>query len=132
MKLLCIALGGAVGALARYGVSGLAYAVAGRTAGFPWGTLAANLSGSFLIGLLFGLFEGVHVSPQIRALLLVGVLGAFTTFSTLSLETLHLLRDRQYAFAGLNLLGSCAGGLALAWAGLLLARAAAGRQKGFP
>jgi CrcB protein len=120
LQVIAIAGGGAVGALLRYWVSGGIYQWFGR--GFPWGTLAVNVVGSFLMGLLFVLFlERSLVSPEWRAAILVGLLGAFTTFSTFSIETLTLLEQADYLKALLNVLVSvvscilaCAGGLLLA------------------
>ena len=88
-----------------------------------------NLIGSLLIGLLWAVFESVTVSENLRVMLLVGLLGAFTTFSTFSMETLNLLRDRQLALVGLNLLVSCGGGLALAYVGMLGGRLLCGILK---
>jgi CrcB protein len=127
LKLACIAVGGAAGALLRHGMSGWAQKLTG--AGFPWGTLSVNLVGSLAIGLLWGVFEQANVSPHVRALLLTGLLGALTTFSTFSLESIHLLEDRQYAAAGANVLGSCVAGLTLAWVGMVAARAAIAAAK---
>ncbi len=123
-KLLCIAAGGAVGALLRYGVSGWAYALLGTR--LPWGTLAVNLSGSFVIGLLSGVFSQLATPPWLRDLLLIGLLGAFTTFSTFSLETLNLLRDRELLLAGANVTVSCVAGVGLALCGLVLGQAIIG------
>jgi fluoride exporter len=120
LKLACIAIGGATGALLRFGLGGWVQKF--TSASFPWGTLSVNLLGSLAIGVLWGSFEQATVSPHVRALLLTGLLGAFTTFSTFSLESIHLLEDRQYALAGANVVGSCLAGLALVWAGLVLAR----------
>jgi CrcB protein len=128
LKLACIAVGGAAGALLRHGLSGWVQKIAGVS--FPWGTLGVNLLGSLAIGLLWGAFEQASVSPSIRALLLTGVLGALTTFSTFSLESIHLLEDRQYALAGANVAGSCLAGLTLAWVGLVVARAVLASGRG--
>ena len=87
LQILAIAGGGALGALGRFWVSTGVYRLLGRD--FPWGTLAVNTLGSFLMGLLFVLFvERLAAAPEVRAALLVGFLGAFTTFSTFSMETL--------------------------------------------
>jgi len=119
--LLCIAGGGAAGALLRYAAAGLVQRAASGT--FPWGTLSVNLAGCLMLGALWAMFEALSVSPNVRALLGVGLLGAFTTFSTFSIESLNLLRDREYLLAGANVLGSCAGGLLLVWVGMLAGRA---------
>ena len=119
--LLCIAGGGAAGALLRYAAAGLVQRAASGT--FPWGTLSVNLAGCLMLGALWAMFEALSVSPNVRALLGVGLLGAFTTFSTFSVESLNLLRDREYLLAGANVLGSCVGGLLLVWIGMLAGRA---------
>ena len=119
--LLAIALGGAVGALARYGtVVGL-----GRWLGFgfPWGTLAVNVAGCFAVGVLATAFaERSALSPELRLALLVGLLGGFTTFSAFGLETWRLLEDAQPGRALANALGSVAAGLVAVGAGAAVAR----------
>lgn len=118
---LAIALGGALGALLRFWVSNGVHALMGR--GFPYGTLAVNLIGSLLMGFLYVmLLERTTLGPEIRAGLLIGLLGAFTTFSTFSIETLNLIEQAQLARAGLNAALSVAGCLAAAWIGLTLGR----------
>lgn len=120
--LLSIAVGGATGAVARYGVSIGVHAMAGRN--FPYGTLTVNVLGSFLMGFLYIMFmERLSVGGEWRALLLVGGLGAFTTFSTFSLETLNLLEGGEAAKALLNVVLSIAACLVAAWVGI-----SAGRQ----
>lgn len=95
---LFIALGGAGGALARHWMSGLVHAST-RTH-FPWGTLSVNLLGSFCIGVAYVLIvERGMVHPDWRSVTMVGFLGAFTTFSTFSLETIALLENGQPAEA---------------------------------
>ncbi len=92
MTVIGIAVAGAVGALARYGLEG---AVSNRWPGaFPWGTFVVNISGAFLIGLVFVLLtERVSVDPWVRSSITIGFLGAYTTFSTLSFESYRLLED---------------------------------------
>jgi fluoride exporter len=122
LKLLLIAVGGAVGTLARYGTSTALVRVTERT-GFPLGTLAINLLGCLLIGYLNGLFlERLVVRPELRLALLVGVLGGYTTFSTFGWETTSLLRDGQYARAAANLLLSNGLGIVLVVVGYGLGR----------
>ena len=118
--LLCIAAGGAVGAVARYLVSGVW--LGGDGPGIPWGTFVVNVAGSLVIGVLAGLLEHWPIAPNVRAMILTGFLGAFTTFSTFSLEAVDLLRERQVFLAGAYVLGSCAAGLMAAWAGWALVR----------
>lgn len=122
-KLLFIALGGAVGALLRYSLAGLAQRLADATPleGFPVGTLAVNVLGCLLIGGLGAYFAGPHlVREEHRAFLLVGLLGAFTTFSTFGWETFELANDRQFGLAGLNILASNGLGLVGIWIGYRL------------
>ncbi len=121
VRVLAIAGGGALGAVLRYWVSSGTHALLGR--GFPYGTLVVNVLGSFAIGFLFVFFlERMTLSGEWRAGILVGVLGAFTTFSTFSIETLNLLEEGAHLKASLNVALSVALCLAGAWFGLLLGR----------
>ncbi len=105
MQAISIAVGGALGALLRYWVSTAIYARLGRD--FPWGTLGVNVIGSFVMGLLaIVLVERLVSPPEIRAFLLIGFLGAFTTFSTFSLETFNLLEQGDVVPAVLNVVVS--------------------------
>ena len=118
---MSIALGGAAGALMRYWVSNGVYSLVGRD--FPYGTLAVNVLGSLVMGFLYILFlERMNVSPELRGALLVGFLGAFTTFSTFSIETLNLLEQAAYAKAGLNMLISVTACVLACWAGVVIGR----------
>ncbi len=122
MPLILIAVGGAAGAVTRYVVDGLVLARTG--ADFPWGTLAINLSGSFLVGLLFALaIEGDVLRQDVRGPLMIGFLGAYTTFSTLMLETWRLWEDGAVLVALANVVGSSAIGIVALVAGLTLGRA---------
>jgi len=120
-QVLAIAGGGAVGAVLRYWVSSGVYALTGR--GFPYGTLVVNVLGSLVMGFLYvWLLERMPGGVAMRAFLIIGLLGAFTTFSTFSLETLNLMEAGQIARAVLNTLLSvvlCIGAAAL---GVMLAR----------
>lgn len=124
MTYLAIALGGAVGSVLRYAVqsafNGALRPVAG---GFPWGTLAVNLLGSFLIGLCAALAERQGSGSWIRPWLMVGLLGGFTTFSAFSLENMQLVRDGRFLTAFAYILATVAAGLVMAFAGYLIARA---------
>ena len=101
-KLLLLSLAGATGTLARYGMGFLVQSVAGIS--FPWGTLVINVSGSFLYGLVWALgVDEIGISAQARTVLLVGFMGAYTTFSTFAFETGDMIQKGQYLFAGLNL-----------------------------
>lgn len=121
MQILAIAGGGALGALGRFWVSSGVYRLLGRD--FPWGTLAVNILGSFVMGLLFVLFlDRLTTGPEVRSAVLVGFLGAFTTFSTFSLETLVLLEEGYMGKAFLNMWVSVLVCLLACWAGVLLGR----------
>lgn len=122
MDLVWIGVGGAAGAVARYVVDGL---VANATRGaIPWGTLVINVSGSFVLGVLFALATERGVLPaSIRGPAMIGFLGAYTTFSTLMLESWRLVEDGATGLAALNLAGSVGLGLAAVLAGLTLGRA---------
>jgi CrcB protein len=121
MQALAIAGGGAIGALMRFYASTGIYAFLGR--GFPYGTLFVNISGSIVMGLLYVLFiDRLQVSPELRSALLVGVLGAFTTFSTFSIETLNLLENGELGKATLNIVLSISLCLLGAWLGMLAGR----------
>lgn len=121
MQALAIAGGGAVGALLRFWMANGVYTLMGR--GFPYGTLFINVLGSLLMGLLFVLLvERSVAAPEWRALLMVGLLGSFTTFSTFSLETLNLLEGGEFGKALLNVLLSVVLCLAAAVAGVVAGR----------
>jgi CrcB protein len=124
MPILLIAVGGAVGAVARYALDAtIATSLGGA---FPWGTFAVNLSGSFALGLLFALVIERELLPAgARGPLMIGFLGAFTTFSTLMLESWRLWEDGAVALALGNLAGSMVLGVVALVAGLALGRAMA-------
>ncbi len=114
-----IALGGAFGSVLRY----LLNRWIGQPDGLPLGILVVNLSGTLVLGLVATLFlERIGVSDNLRLAITVGLLGGFTTFSTVWLDTLHLLNGGRWAWALTNLLVSAVGGLAAAWLGQQLAR----------
>lgn len=119
---LWIAVGGALGSVARYACSGLVARGIGET--FPWGTLVVNVTGSFLIGFFAALTSPDGrwlVNPTARQFIMFGVLGGFTTFSSFSLQTLELLHDGQWGRAGLNAVLSVLLCLIGAWIGHALA-----------
>lgn len=121
-SLLLIGLGGFTGAVARYLLDGRIAAATGG--GFPWGTLVINLSGSFAIGLLFALItERAALPAEWRGPLMIGVMGSFTTFSTLTLESWRMIEDGAWLAAGGNLFGSLALGMAAVIGGVALGRA---------
>ena len=107
--LLLVALGGALGSVARFGLSGVL-----NRAAFPWGTLVVNFSGTFLATLIFFAVAGSGgLSAESRSFLLVGVLGGYTTFSTFGVETVEMLRTGSVGLALTNValnLGLCLGG----------------------
>ncbi len=119
---VAIAAGGAAGALLRYWLSVAVYGWLGR--GFPYGTLAVNVLGSFVMGFMFVLLiERVTTDGLWRAAILIGLLGAFTTFSTFSMETLNLVEQGALGKAALNVVASvtlCLGG---SWLGVVVGRA---------
>jgi len=116
-----IALGGAAGALLRYWVSNGVYQLLGR--GFPYGTLVVNVLGSLCMGLLFVfMLERTVAAAEWRAALLVGLLGAFTTFSTFSIETVTLIEEGEFVNAAGNVFFSVVLCLAATWIGIQVAR----------
>ena len=121
MQTMAIAGGGALGALMRFWVSNGVYSMLGR--GFPYGTLTVNFLGSLIMGLLYVLFlERMSVGPEMRGALLIGFLGAFTTFSTFSIETMNLIEQADYVKAGVNMLVSVVACVVAAWLGMLIGR----------
>jgi CrcB protein len=121
MPLVLIGLGGFAGAISRYVVDGF---VVERTAGsFPWGTLVVNASGTFMLGLLFAMTTERAILPaEIRGPLMIGYLGAYTTFSTYLLESWRLVEGGAWALALANLGGSLVVGLVALVAGLAIGR----------
>src|SRR5258708_27558432 len=104
---LWVALGGALGSVARFWINGLVSEKISAT--FPWGTLAVNVTGSFVIGIIGALAipEGRMDSPSRQfatQFLMIGICGGYTTFSSFSLQTLNLLRDREWLYAGGNVI----------------------------
>jgi CrcB protein len=121
MKWLLIALGGALGTVGRYVMSGLDYRWSNGV--FPVSTLLINLLGSLAIGFCWGLFERSTTSPDVRLFVMVGVLGGFTTFSTFSLENFNLIRDGELKIALWNIGLSNVIGIGLVFVGFAGARA---------
>ena len=118
---LIVGSGGFVGALARYGLSGFVHRQL-PLATFPYGTLAVNLLGCLLVGLVAGLVESRQLfSPEIRVFALIGVLGGFTTFSTFGFETFAMLREGEFLRAGLSVAAHLLLGLTLVWMGYAVA-----------
>jgi CrcB protein len=124
MTLAWIALGGAAGAVSRYLLQGWVDDLAGGA--FPWGTFAINISGSFALGVLFALaVDRALLSPEVRVPLMVGFISAYTTFSTLMLESWRLVEEGDLVLALANLLGSVVVGMIAVVAGLAIGRALA-------
>ena len=119
VNFLWVAAGGSIGAMLRYAISLASIHWWGDA--FPWGTLLANLAGCLIMGMVMGI--GLHKEFETHYLLLgVGVLGALTTFSTFSAESLQLAMDGHWMASGLNILGNVAGCLLACFAGLVLSR----------
>jgi fluoride exporter len=117
-----IAVLGALGCLARYFLSGWVYTIFGR--GFPYGTLAVNIIGAFLIGLIMEFsIRSALIPPTLRIALTIGFLGGLTTFSTFSFETFRLLEEGAFLAACGNVLLSVVSCLACTWLGIVVARA---------
>jgi CrcB protein len=124
MTIVLIAAGGAAGAIARYLLQGWVDQFTGGR--FPWGTFAVNISGSFLLGLVFALAVDRSVlAPEVRVPLMVGFIGSYTTFSTLMLESWRLVEDGDVLFLLGNIIGSVVVGMIALVAGLALGRSLA-------
>lgn len=115
---LTVALGGALGTIARFGLSGLIASGFGET--FPWGTLIVNITGCFIIGFFSTLTapDGrLFVSGTTRQFVMTGFCGGYTTFSSFSLQTLNLIKDGQIVQAGGNIAGSVVICMLAVWLG---------------
>jgi len=118
---LLVAVGGAVGALLRYGVDSTVSRWTGAV--FPYGTLVVNTTGSFIVGLLFTIVvERSLLPPEVRPAILIGVVGAYTTFSTWMLESWRLIEDGAYLHALFNLGGSVLLGMVAVISGIIVGR----------
>jgi fluoride exporter len=117
-----VAIGGAVGTVGRFWLSGVVARLIGET--FPWGTLVINVTGSFVIG-FFGTLTGpdgrIFVGSTSRQFVMIGICGGYTTFSSFSLQTLNLMNDGEWLYAGANITGSVTLCLVAVWAGYALA-----------
>lgn len=118
--ILVIALGGSLGAVSRYLISKNIYRVFPHL--FPLGTLVVNTTGAFIIGFLYSLFENTIVSDDVKAFLTIGFLGAYTTFSTYSLETVNFIRDGEIRLGLLNIFLNNIACLLMVVAGFISAR----------
>jgi CrcB protein len=121
LNLLLVAIGGAIGSTARYVLSQLLQRATGTL--FPIGTFAVNCAGCLVFGAIAGAAEQrVHMAPELRLFLLVGILGGFTTFSSYAFESYALLRDGQFLAASMNIVGQVVAGLAGVWIAMTLSR----------
>ena len=120
IRVLLIALGGAIGSVCRYGLGGLAYRLFGSV--FPWGTAAVNIVGSLAIGFLWAAFERAAVGPNMRTFVFIGILGGFTTFSSYTLETFNLFRESETRLAVTNMVVSNIVGVAAVFIGFAIFR----------
>jgi CrcB protein len=120
-KTIFIAVAGLAGTLLRYWLSGFVARQQGES--FPWGTMVVNLVGCFLAGAVFYLGEQkLLLSPNARTIVLIGLLGGFTTFSSYGLQTFTLLRDDHFGLATLNVAASNVLGLLMIWIGYVVVR----------
>ena len=120
-QMLAIAAGGAAGSLLRFWMSNWVHSFAERS--FPYGTLVVNVLGCLLMGFLFVLFiDRLSDNPVLRAGILIGVLGGFTTFSSFSIETFHLIEQGAWIKAVANMSGSLALCVGATWIGVILGR----------
>ncbi|WP_421378712.1 fluoride efflux transporter CrcB [Bacillus salacetis] len=127
MIYILVGAGGAAGSLLRYLLGNLLLGL--NPAAFPYGTLAANLAGSFLLGLLTETWlKNKRIPPGLAAAVGTGMIGSFTTFSAFSVETIGLLSEDQFTLAFLYFFFSAGGGLAFAWAGLNVCNLKGDRQ----
>ena len=119
---LWVAIGGALGSVARFWASGLVASRVGET--FPWGTIIVNVTGCLIIG-FFNTITGTEgrllASPSVRTFFMVGICGGYTTFSSFSLQTLTLAKNGEWLQAGANIVLSVILCLAAVWLGHLLA-----------
>lgn len=122
MHIVYIGIGGFVGAIARYALDGWVADRVGRS--FPLGTMVVNLSGALIIGILFALtIERAALSPELRGPLMIGLIGSYTTFSTLVLESWRMAEDGAWLLATTNLAASGLLGVGALIAGLAIGRA---------
>jgi len=122
VHIVYIGIGGFVGAIARYALDGWVADRVGRS--FPLGTMVVNLSGALIIGILFALtIERAALSPELRGPLMIGLIGSYTTFSTLVLESWRMAEDGAWLLATTNLAASGLLGVGALIAGLAIGRA---------
>jgi CrcB protein len=122
MRYVMIALGGALGALARYQVAALIQSRMPVFMFFPWGTFVVNISGCFVMGIVATALIDHTANPNLWFLIPVGFIGAYTTFSTFELETFRALADGAWVTGSSYVLGSLVAGYIALWLGVLIAR----------
>ena len=120
-QLVLLALAGAAGTLARFGLQGLVQLAAG--ASFPWGTFVVNIVGCLAFGVVWGLAQRQAISAEARTIILVGFMGAFTTFSSFIFESSAMLEQREYLYMAANLVGQNVIGIAAFLLGLAAGKA---------
>lgn len=120
LRFFIVGLGGAIGTMLRYFMGGLDYRFSGGV--FPVSTLVVNVSGSLVIGFLWGAIDRFAIPPNLRLFIFIGILGGYTTFSTFSLETFNLMRDGEYRIAIANALLSVILGIGAVFAGYVLSK----------
>lgn len=117
-----VAVGGAIGTLGRYWLAGVVARTIGET--FPWGTFVINVTGSFIIG-FFATLTGpdgrIFAPTDVRQFVMIGICGGYTTFSSFSLQTLNLMNDSEWLYAGANIVLSVVACLVAVWIGHVLA-----------
>jgi CrcB protein len=118
--LLFVGAGSFIGGVMRYLLATLIFNK--MVSAFPYGTLAVNLIGCFFIGIVFGLVEKTSVNPDLRIFLMTGILGGFTTFSAFTNESVGLLREGNYGYAGVYIISSLVLGILLTFLGIVVAR----------
>ncbi|MGH1362520.1 MAG: fluoride efflux transporter CrcB [Calditrichia bacterium] len=120
LQMLIVGVGGFVGAILRFILSGWGNSLVEN--GFPAGTFLVNVIGCFLLGTIYGTASQFTASPNLKLFLATGLLGALTTFSTFSLETISLVQNSEFQKALLNIIGSLVVGIAAGYAGIALGR----------
>ncbi len=120
LRFFVVGLGGAIGTLLRYIIGGLDYRFSSGV--FPISTLVVNVTGSLVIGFLWGIIDRFAVSPNVRMFIFIGILGGYTTFSTFSLETFNLMRDGEYRIAVMNAVLSIALSVGAVFLGYLISK----------
>jgi len=122
ISIFVVAVGGAIGAAMRYSISLFLVAEKSVSTGFPYNTLVVNLTGSFFAGFIYSFFSRMNIPENIKLFIIVGMLGAFTTFSAFSLENIKLLKSGALKIAVINIAASNLFGIMLAAAGYFIAR----------